>query len=178
MASKSRNGLLTWLKRSPFIAGLFLFVIGSLIMQAMKKTMGMTKPNNLPADFDGAMHGAFPGSGYPTSAEYNWDAIAKMETAGFTSKLYATYNNPWGMRDGSGRPHHQAGTVQTSNGTFATYDTLQDAAEDIIDWMNAAGFSKAPLTLAAHVAEMGKHGYFGTQSTASYLKLVKEWVMK
>ena len=178
MASKSRNGLLIWLKRSPFIAGLFLFVIGSLIMQAMKKSMGMTKPTNLPPDFDQAMQSAFAGSGYPTSTQYNWDAVAKMETGGFTSKLYATYNNPWGMRDGSGRANHQADTVQTNNGTFATYDTLQDAAEDIIDWMNAAHFSKASMSLGDFVIEMGNHGYYGSQSAASYLKLVNEWFSK
>jgi len=104
-----------------------------------------------------------------------------METAGFTSTLYSGSNNPWGMMDASARTNHQNGTIISGTQTFGTYASLNDAALDIIDWMNACNFPKAVLSLADHVTAMANAStgsYFGSQSASDYLALVQQWVSK
>lgn len=83
------------------------------------------------------------------------------------------------MRPSVQRKNSQDGTVKTSNGTFATYANLQRATDDILQYMNAKDFpvdtdTETP-TLSTFVAILGSKGYYGEESTESYLKKVQSW---
>lgn len=109
----------------------------------------------------------------------NWLAISKMETANFSSKLYTSALNPWGMKQAKIRPNHQAGVwVGDGSTNWARYKSLDDAMLDIIDWCEYTKFPKGNLSLEAHVNEMGARGYYGTESYQSYLSKVRAWLKK
>lgn len=191
MAYKSRNGFWSYFGRLSTGLIIFLSVVIVLIILLIRRGGAVNVPfmgfslggaSNVPSDFNDSMTEIFTASDYSNACKSNWIAIAKMETAAFTSKLYVSYNNPWGMRDASGRINHQSGTIVTGNGVFGTYSGLRDAARDIIDWMNATDFPQGNLSLADHVHEMTTRGYIGQNATqqdeADYLNLVNEWLKK
>lgn len=109
----------------------------------------------------------------------NWAAVAKMETANFTSKLFVNANNPWGMKVARIRPNYQDGTYSTGGSIhWAKYDTIDRAMLDIVAWCDYVKFPKGDLSLEKHVAEMGARGYFGDESFQSYLAKVRAWLKR
>jgi len=153
-----------------------------LLFLTRKKSLAT--PNNIPPDFNSAVDLIFTQKGYGSGMAANWKAIAKMETAGFTSSLYRNANNPWGMQVAKVRPNSQAGKYVGSAGggatsfNFARYDSLGFAVADIILWMEYTGFPKGDLSLEKHVAEMDARGYFGDESYDSYLSKVRAWLKR
>jgi len=106
-------------------------------------------------------------------------AVAKMETAGFTSELYRKALNPWGMKQAKIRPNHQSGVWVGSGSTnWARYASIDDAMLDVVAWCNYTKFPKGNLSLESHVNEMGARGYYGTESYSSYLSKVRAWLKK
>jgi hypothetical protein len=107
----------------------------------------------------------------------NWLAVAKMETAGFTSRIYTNYNNPWNMRPSKVRQHTQDGVMTTGgNGQFATYANLDRACQDILLYMQARKYPTSEMSLYDFVSFMGVKGYFGEESIQSYYGKVKAWL--
>lgn len=119
-----------------------------------------------------------------------WLAVSKMETDNFTSVLFREYLNPWGMKFPSERqttalPGPFVQQDQTENfmqmfsigkvgklPRWAKYKSLDDAAKDIVLWMQAVNFKTGIESLMEFVVEMGNHGYYGKESPESYYKKV------
>ena len=159
-----------------YFRGLLILSLLFLSFRILKKKR--TKVANVPSDFLNALWKTLKGTAYQNRLD-NWAALAKMETAGFSSNIYKRYNNPWGMRRSVQRKNKQSGSVQTSNGVFATYNSLQDAADDILLWMTAQNFpvdsdTETP-SLSTFVANVGARGYYGSEPTNSYLQKVIAW---
>ena len=105
----------------------------------------------------------------------NWLAVARYETAGFTSGAYTYANNPWGMHNAKIRPEYQDGTYQGSTGEkVAKYIDLNNAVLDLIEWIDYTNFPIYELNLAEHIEEMKKRNYF-PDSSGDYLAGVLAW---
>jgi len=103
-----------------------------------------------------------------------WLAVAKMETAGFTSELYRRAYNPWGMRQAKVRTHTQTWVISTANGIFAAYSTLDNAARDIIHYMDSVGFPESVDGLRTFIQILKAKGYF-VEPADFYYDLVAKW---
>jgi hypothetical protein len=169
MSLPSLPGVLKVLVKSPVFFAVSLLL---LIMEQIKVSLTVTK---IPPAFRRAMDAAFQNSLY-VAQKNNWFAVSKMETAGFASSLYRIYNNPWGMRPSKVRKHTQSGSVSTSNGEFATYDSLDDAAADIVLYMAARKYPTSEMSLHEFVSLMQAKGYFVGESINSYYSKVKAWI--
>jgi len=143
-----------------------------LIILIFRKTAKVTV-KNVPSSFQNAIQQAFNQTKYNHLMNY-WLAVSKMETGGFTSSLFLRFNNPWGMKF----PRQRVNTVsgQTGEG-WATYSHIDNAARDIILWMDAKRFRTDVKSLEAFVTEMKANGYF-EEPYAEYLKLVKAWITR
>jgi hypothetical protein len=130
----------------------------------------------IPTDLEQALKRQLNLTPYSNSVN-NWLAVAKMETAGFTSRIYTSYNNPWNMRPAQIRQNSQDGVMTTGgNGQFATYSDLDRACEDILLYMKARKYPTSEMSLYDFVSFMGVKGYFGEESIQSYYGKVKAWL--
>ena len=170
--------------------GLLVFLIGRL----MKGSSG-GRVANVPDPVQKAFNKAFDQSVY-SSIKDNWLAVSKMETAGWTSKLFINSLNLWGMKQPKVRPTTAEGktfgitgretisklfpnitelaNMATGQSEWAKYATVDDAAKDIILWMDYTKFPRGPLSLRNHIEEMKKRSYF-QEDTDYYLKAVIAW---
>jgi hypothetical protein len=107
----------------------------------------------------------------------NWLALAKMETAGFSSMLYVLYHNPWSMRVVQRRQTTQQSAITLGdNGQFGTYGNLEDAVTDILLYMAAVDFPENAMSLFQFVSLLKEKSYYGSESIASYYKKVDAWM--
>lgn len=145
-----------------------LFLVGAILILVKRKAKaGMgTMP---PAELQTAINRL------ELSNADNWMAVAKMETAGFSSGGFIHALNPWGMHQAKIRPEHQLSTYQGTNGEkIASYTDFNDAVLDLMDWIDYTDFPKYNLSLIEHIEEMKARNYF-PQSANDYLALVLAW---
>lgn len=138
----------------------------------MKLLQVKTKVTNVPPDFQAALEKAFRNTKYKKHLA-NWIAVSKMETNRWTSTFYTLFHNPWGMRPSVKRKHTQSGATQPGkNGTFATYKNLDDAARDIVLYMDEFRWPTDEMDLYSFVQYMKSKGYF-VEPVDYYYKAVK-----
>lgn len=176
-----------------------------LIIRMIKKipdviTGGTSAPDNIKKAFNLA----FDTSPY-ASLKDNWLAVSKMETAAWESNLFVNNLNLWGMKVPKKRPTTvvssgwgttgrdnlgafpnateiisrgiEAFQNQTGQQTWAKYANINDAARDIILWMEYTKFPKGPLSLRDHISAMKDRAYF-QEPLSDYLNLVIAWQNK
>jgi hypothetical protein len=166
--------------------GLLVFLIGKLMRGSSTGRVA-----NVPDPIQTAFNKVFDSSSY-SSIKDNWLAVSKMETAGWTSKLFNNGFNLWGMKQPKVRPTTAEGKTFGTTGRasvaaligeaakllpqseWAKYSDLDDAVKDIILWMDYTKFPRVPLSLSAHIEEMKKRKYF-EESFDYYFKAVKAW---
>lgn len=147
----------------------WLLFLATLLMKILQAKIKVT---NVPAPFQTAMEQALRNSKYRKHL-VNWIAVSKMETDGWKSSLYSLFHNPWGMRPSVQRKHTQNGSREVKgNGTFATYKNINDAAVDIVLWMEARKFPEGEMDLYSFVQAMKGKGYF-VEPVDYYYKAVK-----
>lgn len=66
-------------------------------------------------------------------------------------------------------------SIVAENSHWAKYETLEDAVQDIILWMDYTHFPTATISLLTFTQELGKRGYFGNESVDSYYKKLEAW---
>lgn len=161
-----------------------LLIVGLLVAGILYRKKLIAGPNdvasvtNVPPDFRDAVTDVLGGSEYSGSLN-NWLAIAKMETAGFTSNLWLKANNPWGMQQPIKRettsigPYVSLGMQPAFN--WAKYSTYQDAARDILYWMRYTNFPKGHLSISDFVDALQNRNY---DDNPNYYNLVIAWMNK
>ena len=95
-------------------------------------------------------------------------AQSRHETGNYSSNLFKTYNNPWGMMHPLKRQTASAGANPSG---FATYENLDDAARDYVYYLQALGYNNSYLDVRSFVSELKKKGYFEDNLT-SYMSSV------
>jgi len=145
-----------------------------------------------PKAIERAFNEVFDKSDYRNSKN-NWLLVSKMETAGWSSKLFVNGFNLWGMKKARKRPNTQQATTWgvpgrdtgisvtgvlseiTGQSEWAKYANLNDAVTDIILWMDYTKFPKEKLSIRDHVEEMKKRSYFVGEDVQEYLGKVLAW---
>jgi len=97
-------------------------------------------------------------------------AMSALESGRWTSNLYQTYNNPWGMKHPVRRPTTSAGPL--SNG-FAHYTTVDSAAKDIFLWLEYNNSPTFFWSLRDFVNWLQSKGYEGDLTAAEYYRRIK-----
>lgn len=178
------------------LLGIFL-VIRTLLSKGRSAIVNVSNDgvNNVPRPVSDAFNSVFGNSDYKATKR-NWLAVSKMETAGWTSKLFINGFNLWGMKKAKVRPNTQESSqwgyagremnllpnavTQTlkyipGQSQWATYKNLPDAVEDIILWMQYTKFPNRPMSLREHVFEMKKRSYFVGEDLEEYLNKILAW---
>jgi flagellum-specific peptidoglycan hydrolase FlgJ len=96
-----------------------------------------------------------------------WVAISNLETGKWTSNLFRSYNNLFGMKQPLSRFTYSLGPSPTG---YATFATIADSVNDIVAYMNARLYPKDFDSIDDLVAFMKSKGYF---EDPDYLNKVK-----
>lgn len=105
-------------------------------------------------------------------------AQAKHETANFTSNVYKTNNNMFGMNVPSRRPFEgTAGTKTPEGGNYAKYVDDEQSARDMVLWLRFTKFPSWVANTSVFVDELVKRNYF-TDDRENYLKALQAWIQK
>jgi len=90
-------------------------------------------------------------------------AIADYETGTFTSNLFKTANNAFGMRPATSWKQWRNGITDSN---FCTYFTPWGSVRDYFKWCELNNMTF--VSGGAWIEQMGQHGYFGSQAWQSY----------
>jgi len=149
-----------------------LLLVG-LLMLWLRSLRGATTSTTLRVAIDST----FKRYGYSERMANYWMAIAKVESANLTSSLFTKYNNPFGMsyptigRDYGKVTLKDAGTSHD----FSVYPSVQDAVDDLIEYLSGFGYKKDYETPDELVEYMKAKGYY-SPTAAIYLKAVKVYL--
>lgn len=116
-------------------------------------------------------------NGYSQQMANNWFLIANMETAGFTSRLFSQYHNPWGMKQPKTRQTNSVGPIVLSGSSWAAYMNLDQAVIDLIFYMEEFKYPNDLGNLDEQLRYMKQKGYF-EESLERYRDLVIAWANK
>jgi len=132
------------------VLGLFLF----LIRKNRKKIETLTPAQQ----WRTILNRTLLQSKYANLARY-WFWISAFETGNFTSNLFKSANNPWGMMMPNKRKTTASGQFLSSR-PWARYNSLEDAAKDIILYMDEFNYPTASPSFFSFVQTMKAKGYF------------------
>ena len=113
-------------------------------------------------------------AGYSEREAYYWSLVSKMETAAFTSNLYKTYHNLFGMKNPVKR---DTTSIGESPSGFAVYKTPLESVKDLILYMQEWRYPKDFASLEDQLLFMKQKGYY-EESFEKYFSLVKAWEAK
>jgi hypothetical protein len=142
-SKKSRIGAATW----P------LFLIGSLVLlffMAFRRKVTFGSPKS-------TIQNLLRQAGYSDNVAKWWAAVSDHETATWTSNLFKTHNNLFGMKQPKKRATLSAGEVA---GGFASFRSIEDSVGDLILYMQEWGYPKNFFNLESMIDFMKSKGYF------------------
>lgn len=172
-------------KLSSFPVGvllLLLLLVGLLLRWLISRASPSTSKagtfNDAESNYSDIVYRTLQNGGYPKSAHY-WVGVARHETDGYTSPLFMSARNTFGMMQPRKRPTTSLGPVIASEGSFASFDSVKSATEDLLLWLkynnfpDVAGGDQNDLNgLRTLVDAMKAKGYF-TDSVDNYYNGVK-----
>lgn len=108
-------------------------------------------------------------------------AQAKHETANFTSAVYRTENNMFGMKNGSViSPGESVGRVSPEGNTYAHYETDFNSLEDLVRWFDLKGMPLNVDDAEGYAKAVTDRGYLGYNpsplAVINYAKGIKRWL--
>jgi hypothetical protein len=112
--------------------------------------------------------------GYGHSVAQYLTYVSKMETAKWSSNVFRTRVNLWGMKT----PQQRETTAinKGTSDTWAKYDTVRDSAKDIVLYMNEFNYPKSVGSLEDLIMVMKSKDYFAGESFESYFDKVVNWI--
>lgn len=106
------------------------------------------------------------------------EAQAKHETGNFSSSVYKSLNNMFGMKHPSSRPYVGVkGTAASDGGFYQKYSSDFESLHDLFLWMDYTKFPTTVTNSDHFVEELKKRSYFGA-SIDEYKNAVKLWLSK
>ena len=97
-------------------------------------------------------------------------AVAKHETGNFTSNVFKSFNNAFGMRPAKKRFRYYTGISQSN---YTIYNSIEDSVMDFVDWFQSKQLN-VPREAWGGVQLMKKHGYF-EDSFDNYFNAVNKY---
>lgn len=104
-------------------------------------------------------------------------AQAKLESGNFTSRVFKTDNNYFGMKLPVKRPTVAAGPglMSPEGNNYAHYNSESDSVTDLLLWMEYTKFPVSVDSPEQYTRELKSRNYFGA-SEVVYLKNIKYWL--
>lgn len=103
-------------------------------------------------------------------------AQAKHETGNFTSNVYRTHNNLFGMKHPTIRKAvGEQGNAAPDGGHYQRYASDTDSVRDLLLWFDARKFPTSVSSPDEYVNQLHQRAYFG-DAIANYLKGVKHFL--
>lgn len=104
-------------------------------------------------------------------------AQGKLESGNFSSRVFKTNNNYFGMKLPTKRPTTAigAGLMSPEGNNYANYSSESDSVQDLLLWMDYTKFPLAVEDSNQYVTELKKRNYFGSSAEA-YLKNINYWL--
>lgn len=87
-------------------------------------------------------------------------AQAKVESADFTSNVYMTDNNMFGMKVNS-RPLETPGLQSPEGNRYAHYERDFDSIRDFVAWLSQTSFPTQVSGVEQYSIEMKQRGFYG-----------------
>jgi len=168
---KSKKSLTTWVTLATVsVLGLLLFVVSRV------SASGRTNPQSQlsPDQISQVILDTVQAGGYGNSIAQYLVYVSKMETAKWSSRLFRTNLNLWGMKTPQTRD--TTALNKGSSDTWAKYDTVRNAARDIVLYLDEFNYPKQVNSLEDFVTIMKSKGYFGNESFESYFNKVVNWI--
>lgn len=106
-------------------------------------------------------------------------AHAKLETADFTSKVYLTDNNMFGMKWTEGRRDQRAtqGLLSPEGNHYAHYQNDLESLRDLLTWFEYKNFPVSVSGVEQYGYELNQRNYF-TSGLQSYISNLDYWFKK
>jgi hypothetical protein len=105
-------------------------------------------------------------------------AQSQLETANFTSNVYKSSNNLFGMKVPSKRPFLGViGSGASDGGNYAKYSSDVNSVRDYLEWLRYTNFPTRVDSAEHFVRAMKSRGYF-TANESEYLKALNSWLKK
>lgn len=101
-------------------------------------------------------------------------AQAKVESANFTSKVYQTDNNMFGMKVNS-RPFESPGLMSPEGQPYAHYERDFDSIRDFVAWLQQVGFPTTVSDSEQYAIEMKRLYKYGP-SALTYQQNLDLWL--
>lgn len=101
-------------------------------------------------------------------------AQAKVETDGFTSRVYLIDNNLYGMKVNS-RPLETPGLMSPEGNRYAHYRNDFDSIRDFVAWLRQTKFPTSVSGAEQYATEMKQRGYYGP-SANQYAQNLNFWI--
>lgn len=99
------------------------------------------------------------GNGYSPGMARMIAAVARHETGNYTSSVFKTLNNFFGMKAAKVRPHHQD-YVSKGSLNYAGFHSPANSVRDFVMYLDYVGYPRNFDYVGDLVAKMKSHGYF------------------
>jgi len=99
-----------------------------------------------------------------------WTAVSAHETGGWTSEVYKSNNNMFGMK----QPEQRDTTSEGEKNGYASYKNEMDSILDLLLWINARQFPKEHDSIRKLTSDMKSKGYFEA-NYLEYTNAVLKW---
>lgn len=109
-------------------------------------------------------------AGYGRTMARGWATVSRVETADYSSNLYKTYNNMFGMKQPQVRKTLSTGATPSG---FASFNSRESSIDDLILYLQYFNYPKDFVTLSSQIKYMKSKGYF-EEGMNSYLTLAKD----
>jgi len=106
-------------------------------------------------------------------------AQAKLESGNFTSRVFKTDKNYFGMKLPVKRPTVAAGPglMSPEGNNYAHYNSESDSVTDLLLWMEYTKFPTSVNDSQEYTRELKSRNYFGVSETV-YIKNINYWLNK
>lgn len=146
------------------LAGLLL---GSLMLFLLSFKRFRSGTRQISSDLTSIIHGSKFAALYPYIV-----AMAKYETANFTSRVYTAYNNLFGMKQATARRQLGRSIPETP---YRVYEDPAQSLEDFLIYLDYVNFPVSVENVEDYIYQLKKRSYF-TDSEQNYLNGVKKYL--
>lgn len=152
------NGSMQWVKKLfSSVDGSDMLLLASIGLAAFWLLKPSRKKPIISDPTSARIESQLIAAGLSPRAAKMWRAVAQFETGNYTSNLFHTAHNLFGMKHPQRRETRSTG--RTGSG-FATFDSLTDSVDDLVLYMREFNYPLDFDSVEALVSFMKQKGYF------------------
>jgi hypothetical protein len=133
-----------------------LLLIGLLIVLVLSRVKRLSSKTAM--ELDQLIQTTLRGAGYSETMARIVAAVSRHETGNYTSHVFKTLNNMFGMR--YPRVRETTALYESRDSKYSVYSSPADSVRDMVLYLNARRYPFHVSDARALVTLMKKHGYF------------------